>query len=854
MTGKGKISPVLWLLLGVAVLALLGEYAVPRLRFGRTPRMEPPTLPENAYPVLRRGEEGAIRHASGVVSAKEWTRWYPARATETRGPRWELQGRVTGTPGGPAPGRVTLRAELLGVEGGQPKPMAMLLRTEADGQFAFRELPPAKGIRLTVPEGGDWNLAQQEVEVSREIAARPLELPLYPAGRLTATVRRADGLPLQAWIAGARRAGRRYDRYILPSIPVLAQRAPLSVTDSVTAPVEFRWMQPGPWELLVVVPGYGRWESTMLLEPGENLDLGEIVVHGGYDFRVQLESDGSDQWEVSLGLLHGERLEVQDPYRRKFLMEGQALADERVGVIRSGKDLEFSRLHGGVYLLRLICDGIEYDARKVSIPEEDSVRLRTTPLHELSGVVEDERGRPIANALVAVQSASFYGSYKRSMLADPTGRFSIQLPEGPWRISARPNQIATYPRDARWLDLRESVENLVLRMEPVTEFSGELSRPLAVDSDMALRLVWSDGASAQRRITVEADQDTRFRQALPLAEFELFEGLNYHGRVSATAGVPVQRRFAQETADIRLRQEDGAGRFIGDGWAVLLPADLEESVLEAVPLRVASAGADGLLRFEKTVPGNYEIITGAAGFLRTMVRVRVLGTGLIEERVTLSQGTAALSIRVTDEESRRPLEGVLIHRLRRNDAWYPTALLRTDHHGVAELRDVSPGDFELWVRPMDEENSLTPKLVQVRGLAAGELREVEVSLVPGRRMRIRVVDEQGRGLVNARLQWHTEASADSPAASAVAWLNGSSARVSDHGDHAPVVLPPGYWYAVTVHPINGGAPFAASRFHDGPNNDQWIIMPTDSDGMPTPPRLGIVVPDGDEKVLSLRER
>lgn len=362
---------------------------------------------------------------------------------------------------------------------------------------------------------------------------------------------------------------------------------------------------------------------------------------------------------------------------------------------------------------------------------------------KLEGRVLDPSGAAVADAIVRVEAeggsfATVIDAAPRSATSDADGRFEVRGLEG------RTFLVTATGSDATGTSLRgvqrEVGPGLPLDLElvPTVALEWSASDPTGAPvTQLAVRALLDDNRSSGQvpgqTVFLELESRTgRYRLdglspgawTLDLAPRELapLSGLDVDLAVDRTLAFTFE-----EAATVTGRVVDPDGNPIAGGrvsaWATR-PEGLSYRVRES---EAALTDADGRFELRRLRPGRLHLSARHPDFARSTWREFDLGPGQRRTGIELSvrQG-ASVSGRVLDDAD-RPLDRmVVMHAV---ESWDPVRL-RTDADGRFEARHLVPGEWQLLVLEVEDEDPGAASLQEMRlthvELTDGEHREIEI--------------------------------------------------------------------------------------------------------------------------------
>jgi protocatechuate 3,4-dioxygenase beta subunit len=299
--------------------------------------------------------------------------------------------------------------------------------------------------------------------------------------------------------------------------------------------------------------------------------------------------------------------------------------------------------------------------------------------------VRDARGEPVAGALV--RPADVEPPDPLGVTGDD-GRFPIAIPSIGWQ----PRLAVEGPGGARAAVslgpglVPGGVVPVVLR--PPEEIAGRVVR--ARGGPVAGALVWNGARPSSPPVRTGADG--RFRLAVPAgAAVELGAAaagfLPLRQNVARRAGSPV-------ATTLELRPAAALSGLVVDARGRPVPGAL---VLAPRSNRQALSRADGRFRLTRLLPrGSYELTVQKEGFPRTTAAARTGAAGreVPPLRIVLGEGQRIRG-KVLDREGRPVAAGLTLTAEEYGGGEPERSVTSVDAQGAFELRDLSPGRFEL---------------------------------------------------------------------------------------------------------------------------------------------------------------
>ncbi len=724
------------------LLALVTALLAPSCRDAAKDSGRLPGAPLEHPSIVRQGE---CIDPSRPVFEQEWFRFYPAFAGGGR-ELWTFEGRLDFRTEVDRRA-LGIRAEPIGVAPGHFGPEWIFVRPDAQGSFRIRSLPPMQTLRLSLT-GVPASLGGDYVDVTPE-PGRTVGLPVYARSSLRLKLTRGDHSSLGRWIVGLRRPGDIVHALRGPNSHPNEGRGMHRNSRAGSEEVRFDGLHPGEYEMVALSVGFGRLRTRVTLRPGEDLDLGEVRIPRGFDLPVVVRAEAGSPLpaglRVTATLLQSRaRFTPSWPSRRLLLeqeVEEQAVTapvDEA-----SGKAL-LRGLYGGVYALRLIpgaSNALQTPPLHVEVPACTSATLQLGGVAVVKGTVLDEGGVPFGNAVVTARLPQSPDFALQLSSSDEEGGFAFMVPEGLHEITAR-SRGSSYPRGEILLRTRSGEQvDLTIPFRPTAMFEGTVDLGRTRRHEPVLSLHPRIGQ--WDKIGIPIDADGSFHEAVPVGEYDLFDGTDFLRRVDLTDG-GVRSRFAPDpaTANVSVEVLDDEGRRIRHAWAAAIAADASLQSQLRVPPRFADRGSDGILGLPSLPVGRYTLVAGAPGFRQEARPLALVARGEVRERVPLARGGGCVALTVLRESDGNPVEEATIQQVTVDGRFALLGGRRTGSRGRIEIRGVPHGLLEFDIAPPTEFPPLAMARVRMEDLSPAALREQTAILAPG--TLVRVVLYEGR--------------------------------------------------------------------------------------------------------------
>lgn len=534
--------------------------------------------------------------------------------------------------------------------------------SDASGLFAVGDLRPGERITLVAEKPG---YAESRLEGVRVPTEEPVEMVLEPAARVSGRVRDPEGHPVadarvavdlsagRGWGFGRRSEPIRTDpegRFTVEDVP----------PGDVTLQARAEGYLPDGLVHLQVEPGAHLEDVEITLTPGATV-LGRVVGPGGEplpDAWVRLLEEGRSFQIGGSARTDGDgryRIEGIPPGARTFVAAHQSHP-------RATRDLE-------------VRDG------------ENRLDFRLSSGREVSGIVADALGSPVAGATVSLNGLSRGGRRNEVSASDGSFRFT-GIADGHYRLRAHHPEHGDTSLDEP-LEVRGAPRSgIELRFEGRGVIRGRIVG-LGLD-DLAgidVRAYSSDGGNRWAR----PDFEGRFR----------LEGLR-PGTWRVLAFGPDGRRVSEEVelpeaapeADVELEFSSG---FTLTGQVLVGSEPLARGNVNVHGQGEATGGFNrldhrGRFRIEGLKAGTYQLRVFSSGGIRHQQEIEISG----DRDLLVELDAAGLTGRVLDASTGEPLPGVEVQMSRTEDD-NPLAGLfgaaRTDATGLFRFRELTAGSY-----------------------------------------------------------------------------------------------------------------------------------------------------------------
>lgn len=276
--------------------------------------------------------------------------------------------------------------------------------TGADGGFDLVALPPGP-LRLRVAGAGHAT-AGDGVELDGE--ALGLRVPTTRLGRARLALSTADGKPLPATAAVT---------FGEPSRPGDTRTVDVRITGGVLV---LEGLAGGPEEVAIDVEGYATVSRRVSAGPGEDVDLGRVVLTAGHRVAGRVTDDRGAPVAHARVVAAGGRLETAADADGRYAFEG--VPDGAVGV-------------------SAVAEGFDEATAKVSVDGADAtLDLVLVRAALVEGVVVGKDGAPAdAERLEFVRLDGGTGEVGAvaALRTDADGSFRLALTPGRYRVAAR---------------------------------------------------------------------------------------------------------------------------------------------------------------------------------------------------------------------------------------------------------------------------------------------------------------------------------------------------------------------------------------------------------------------------------
>lgn len=596
-------------------------------------------------------------------------------------------------------------------------------RTNESGHCTFESMNPGSYTVDATIAGRTSD--SQTVEVVVQTEAQQVKLVLREGGIVTGIVQTPDGKPL---------AGARVAHHPSENLPIIGDLAD----------------QLGPEYLAQVTKGGAETDDKGEFRLSGLADTGEFLVvgaHNDYSAGVVREVRMGDEGVVitlePLGSVAGEIVAAGtgEPIprftaailRTSFMVLQMPVAREVLDA-PDGR-FELTGISADSYTLQIEAEGFGTITKSITVPKGKPLDVGTIELQRAAivrGIVRDENGKPIANALVRKRKGAMADNPILSMLSgsstrtysDAQGNFTLSpLTAGRLQLIASAQDFASGRSERLKLDPGQELTGVVIELGHGGSIRGTLE--WASSQQPKDFLLMAQHQVSQNTVSIEVAPDGTFvvdnldpgpyqvqamaetlMTSLDVTDPKPGEGMNLGKMMrQMTDGVVSQRCRVRsgETAEVTI---DVADLTIGAQWQVTVqiggkPQDVgivEAVSLETGTLRVAMLEG-GTATFGRMQPGRHRLQV-RSGLTMTPVgepQDLVYPEGVEEHRSTLSLPGGELRGRVVDADSGEPLRAAIVrlHHDGHAEKDDPIGMCLTDAEGVFAFTGLADGHYSL---------------------------------------------------------------------------------------------------------------------------------------------------------------
>jgi RNA polymerase sigma factor (sigma-70 family) len=316
-------------------------------------------------------------------------------------------------------------------------------------------------------------------------------------------------------------------------------------------------------------------------------------------------------------------------------------------------------LPGGSYSLLVTADGYGRQLRGLLAYADEVRDFRLRPPGQLAGRSIRKDGSPVPEAVIELGPLAAGGEPNQTR-ADRAGAFSLDVPPGRYRVTARSGGMVALSREVEVLEL-ERTEGVVLELERGRVIEGQVRPPAA---GLELDLIAPDG-SWQRRPDWVTDRAGRFRfEALAPGRYtvRVHEGgqdLGGEAAVDVTGGdAGAVALSLAPTTTLRGRVLDDAGAPVAGAQVLTWPVNAQDR--KRSPVRRAATDANGAFVLRGLPAGAINV--GAEqvhrGVIPQLTRADLVAGTAIDVTLRLGPGVAVRGeVRGADGQ---PAAGVLV--------------------------------------------------------------------------------------------------------------------------------------------------------------------------------------------------
>ncbi|HEX7704634.1 MAG TPA: carboxypeptidase-like regulatory domain-containing protein, partial [Kofleriaceae bacterium] len=387
----------------------------------------------------------------------------------------------------------------------------------------------------------------------------------------------------------------------------------------------------------------------------------------------------------------------------------------------------------------------------------------------LEGRLVDETGSPVAGARVALEHGIAPAT------SDSDGRFVVEnLAHGRYHIHAERDDLSV----RTYAQTRRSIDVVMKRRPMLRVFVRDGEVPVAGANISLGHVIASTDANGVARIPAYGGLTRADVIAAGYAPTHVATATDVDGELPEERVVQLQRGAMI------------SGLVIGDDQQPIPEARVQvRAPYRGQKLRANQAGAWETL----AIAGRYELVASSDTQVAT-VPVIVVHDGVTSQTNIILRTIAGAELGATVyDERNKPCEAI-VYLMARTDLELPK-LARCNAHGDAVLTGLEPGTYDLFAVTDDDHAS---KQVEVT-LVAGQRRDFDITVEPGRAIAGTVVDASGTPVENAEVLVATKSLHTAVTDSAGRFHLGGMPESEQGTYHVSARPPDGDWVSSSSH-------------------------------------------------------
>jgi carboxypeptidase family protein len=472
------------------------------------------------------------------------------------------------------------------------------------------------------------------------------------------------------------------------------------------------WCKPGKYMLGARAPGFASSLMELTVKAGGAPPLARFQLDAGFTLSgTVLDKD-------SQGPISQARVSVSRTDTYALVMKEFSATSDAHGVFH------VSGLAEGAYNIQVDAPGHTSVDTEAAVPRTEPLTVELAGTARLEGQVVDGAGAPVPGAELEVNGSGDLIEEETPHLSDAQGRFSIEVGEGTWRLSAKHNGLAGQHEGAVTVARGGLVDGLIISLRPGGTVSGTVvvgSTQEPIEGAVVLlrntQSGWDDSVDTDAAGRFRMEQLLPGEYSLTVVKDDFSQAEREELHVEASQELSVKIPLAHHCL-VEGKVTDALGRPADDGLVSAIPIDSRDE-----PQRRTGVAADA--------EGHYSLGPLLPGSYRLEARLSHAGK-VISREITLAEGQT-LQADFVLPEAQGQLEGVVQREGGGTPAWHVEVTVtsgpqqpyvETDDTGHFNVR-LLPGAYTLYASYTEMDEGGSEQHVTVE---AGKLSRVTLTV------------------------------------------------------------------------------------------------------------------------------